>query len=840
MAPGLCRFVDVAVDAAGPRGGQTFTYHVPQDWEPVLPGTAVVVEYGRRPCVGVVLSEASPPEMETKPLIERIHADGPILAPLQARLARHIGTYYLAPPALAVRGMLPAGMLERVELIARAMPVPSSALGEPGGGIAADWLLAAILEKGGVGVAVTDLIGESSRAATLRLLRGLERDGAIRLDWRLGPVGGQPRRERVALLTAEGAGAARALRDGEPSAGQPLGPRQKDALLDIAQRSKSPATDSVSGGVAIPAAELAGRHGPGAVTGLARRGLLTLETRVRQRRPPESLGAAARGASARGALPAGAVLGADQARIVERVAALIAARRHVGILVQGTAASGKTAVYAAAVAVALAAGRGAIVLVPEIALAVPLLDRLRHDLGVEPALFHSGLSDGERADEWRRVRSGETSVVIGTRICVLAPVADPGVIVVDEEHDAAYKSDRTPRFQARDLALVLGEMAGAPVLLGSATPDIVSLGRVELGRLESVSLSERAAGAGTDVELVDLRQELFEGNRGLLSSRLVAALRSLDREAGDRAVLVINRRGSASVVLCRDCGYVQVCPECQRPLVFHAHAMALRCHHCGAAAPVARRCPACSSARIRYLGGGTERVERELRVRFPDLRVGRLDRDVVERRGAAVRVVDDFADGRLDVLVGTSLVTKGLDVPQVTLVGVVSADIALNLPDERAAERTYQLLTQAVGRAGRGPRRGRGIIQTYLPDHPAIAAVASGDPRAFVAQELSDRRQFGSPPFGSVIKLTVGLEDRAAAEAEALRFGSQLRERAADLSAPGKPPPAAVLGPVPAYVPRRNGRWRFHLALRGSSPMAVLRADPGSPWSVDVDPDSLL
>jgi primosomal protein N' (replication factor Y) len=263
--------------------------------------------------------------------------------------------------------------------------------------------------------------------------------------------------------------------------------------------------------------------------------------------------------------------------------------------------------------------------------------------------------------------------------------------------------------------------------------------------------------------------------------------------------------------------------------------MALRCHHCGASAPPATRCPACGSARIRYLGGGTERVEREVVERFPELRVGRLDRDVAEHKGAAVRVLEAFADGELDVLVGTSLVTKGIDVAAVTLVGIVSADVALNLPDERSAERTYQLLRQAVGRAGRGARQGTAIIQTYLPDHPAIQAVATGRADDFYRAELESRRRFGAPPFGRYIKLTLALEDRAAAEVATLDMAAALRDRARRIG-----DGTDVLGPVPAYIARRGGRWRFHVILRGPQPAVVLDGDPGPPWSVDVDPESLL
>jgi primosomal protein N' (replication factor Y) len=474
------------------------------------------------------------------------------------------------------------------------------------------------------------------------------------------------------------------------------------------------------------------------------------------------------------------------------------------------------------------------VLVPEVALATPLLDRLRTESDEPVAILHAGLGEGERADEWQRIRDGRASIVVGTRSALLAPLLDPGVIVVDEEHDASYKSDRTPRFQARDMAVELGRIAGAPVVLSSATPDVVTVGRAQAGAVVRLTLGEQVVGRPTKVDVVDLRDELAAGNRSLLSRALAEALGSLDVAAGERAILVLNRRGTASIVLCRDCGYVQVCPECQRPLVFHAIGMALRCHHCGATAPPASRCPACGSARIRYLGGGTERLEREVATRFPDLRTGRLDRDVAERKGAADRVLDAFADGELDVLVGTSLVTKGLDVPAVALVGIVSADIALNLPDERSAERTYQLLRQAVGRAGRGSHPGRAIIQTYLPAHPAIRAVAGGDAAAFYDAELEARRRFGSPPFGRYIKLTVALADRGAAEAAAASLAALLRERAVAIGE------TVVLGPLPAYIARRAGRWRFHVVLRGPDPRRVLEDDPGPPWSVDVDPESLL
>jgi len=535
----------------------------------------------------------------------------------------------------------------------------------------------------------------------------------------------------------------------------------------------------------------------------------------------------------RGGRPPSTDLSGPQTEAVDRIKGAIEARDARPLLLDGVTGGGKTAIYVEAIAASLERDRPVLVLVPEIALALPLVDRLRADLDARVALVHSGLGDGERADEWRRIRAGDVDIVVGTRLAVGSPLADLGLVVVDEEHDPAYKSDRTPRLQARDAAIRLGELAGAAVVLGSATPAVESLGRALDGRYDRVVLPTRPTGHPPTIEVVDLRAELAEGHRGLLSRVLAEALGELDPAAGEQAILVLNRRGTASVVLCRDCGHVQACPDCERPLVYHQAGTTLRCHHCGRATPLATRCPNCHSPRIRYLGGGTERVERELRDAYPGLRVARLDRDTTERRGAAERIVDAFTNGTIDVLVGTSLVAKALDVPSVTLVGVVSSDVALNLPDERAAERTYQLLSQAVGRAGRGDRAGHAILQTYQPDHPVIQAVAAGDATRFYATELDLRRRFGSPPFGSLLKLTIALADRAAAEAEGQAMADRLRERAAGRG-------TAVIGPAPAYIARRNDRWRYHVILRGEDPVGVLGGDPGPPWSVDVDPESLL
>jgi len=808
VVPAAERLVEVAIDAAGSAGARTYTYAVPDRLTDLEAGEAVLVEYGKRQALGLILGEAGRPAggVKVKPVVDRVRADGPMLPALSLELARWISAHYLAPTAFVLRAMLPPGMLERLELVAELRP--AAELPDPTAE-AADRDLLGQLADGPR--AVRDFAAPEGRAGLVRRLRSLAGRGAIDLDWTLVGAAAGPRYERWARLSTSGADPKRA--------GRPLGPRQVGLLAELAA---SPA--------GVAGAELSGRHGTSALAGLVRRGLVEVEVRERPRRP-----LARRAAGRRGARPAASALTAPQAEAVALVRQALEARDPTPLLLDGVTGGGKTAVYVEAIAASLELGRPVLVLVPEIALALPLVDRLRADLDARIALFHSGLGLGERADEWRRVRAGSVDVVVGTRLAVVAPFAELGLVIVDEEHEGTYKSDRTPRLQARDTALRLARLAGAAVVLGSATPAVDTVGRVRDGTWRRVVLPSRPSGAPPVIDVVDLRLELAGGNRGLISVRLADELARLDAAAGERAILVINRRGSASVVMCRDCGTVQSCPECDRPLVFHQAGMSLRCHHCGTASPLATRCPHCGSPRIRYLGGGTERLEREVRAQFPHLRVGRLDRDVVERKGAAERLIDAFTEGRLDVLVGTSLVTKGLDIPEVTLVGVVSADIALNLPDERAAERTYQLLAQAVGRAGRGERPGLAIIQSYQPEHPAIQAVARADPAAFYDAELELRRRFGSPPFGRLVKLTIGLEDAQAAERGALGMAEALRERAAERGSD-----TVVVGPAPAFLRRRAGKWRWNVVLRGSDPAGLLDGGPDAPWSVDVDPESLL
>ena len=722
------RLVEVAVDAAGAGGSRPYTYAVPPTLADLEVGEAVLVEFGRRQALGVILAPAAAvPGVEPKPIVDRVRADGPLLPRLTLELARWVAEHYLAPPALVVRSFLPPALLERLELVAEATPKDSSLTT----GTTVDAVDRDLLEQlAGGARPVRELAAPEGRAGLLRRLRGLAASGALTLDWTLLGASAGPRYERRVQLTDAGRAAAATLAGGGRPDGRPLGARQVALLIELGT---GPADAD-----GHPAVDLGTAHGGATIAALARRGLLATSVRERSRLP-----LAARPAGRRGGRPATSALTEPQTRAIELAVAAITARDPRPLLLDGVTGGGKTAIYVEALAASLEAGRPGLVLVPEIALALPLVDRLRADLDARVALVHSGLGDGERADEWRRIRRGEVDIVVGTRLAIGAPLADVGIVIVDEEHDPAYKSDRTPRLQARDAALRLASLAGAALVLGSATPSVESYGRVLDGTYARVVLPSRPAGTAPAVEVVDLRAELAEGHRGTISRRLDEALDDLDVAAGEQAILVLNRRGSASVVLCRDCGHVQACPDCERPLVYHQAGTTLRCHHCGRATPLATRCPACRSPRIRYLGGGTERVEREVRAAHPALRVARLDRDVADRRGAAARVIDAFGAGETDVLVGTSLVAKGLDVPSVTLVGVVSSDVALNLPDERAANR--------IGDAGRArPRRSSRRRRGARPRWPGGPAGRSAGWRAPAGRHAPTVRRPGTAAGRSV------------------------------------------------------------------------------------------
>jgi primosomal protein N' (replication factor Y) len=541
-------------------------------------------------------------------------------------------------------------------------------------------------------------------------------------------------------------------------------------------------------------------------------------------------------------------------------------------LLHGVTGSGKTEIYLRAVDEVLAQGRQAIVLVPEISLTPQTAHRFGARFGRRIAIFHSALTEGERYDAWRRARAGSVDVVIGPRSALFMPFPDIGLIVLDEEHDDSYKQIApSPRFHARTAALELARQSSATVILGSATPSLESYHRAQRGeftllemprrimghthrlrdlqaryhiprtRYRSIQGSSRSATQAQTaplppVQVVDLRAELRAGNRSIFSRTLQRAMDDA-LERGEQVILFLNRRGAATFVLCRDCGYVPHCPHCDTPLTYHRSQAHLACHHCNHREPQPERCPKCGSKRIRYFGLGTERVEQAIHRRWPDTRTLRWDRDTARNHAAHATILHLFSTGLAHVLVGTQMIAKGLDLPMVTVVGVISADTAINLPDFRSGERTFQVLTQVAGRAGRGLLGGRVILQTYHPDHYAVVAAAAHDYAKFAAQELAFRREQGYPPYRRLVKLVYEATSPSRARAQAERLAEILRRALARQSLP----PTDLMGPAPPFFARLRDRYRWQVLLRHPDPAKFLRSvqiPPG--WQVDVDPVDVL
>ena len=780
------RPVRVAVDALADRPERTFTYLLTDALGPAPPGSLVLVPYGRRLALGYLMPDAHVAQTDGAQLreIEAVVSE-PMLTPDLLVLAEDVAAYYRAPVGTTLASMLPPGLESR---LSRRWQVLDADLLPPE--------LGAVVHESSIEDA--PLLRHAPRRGREAWLERLRRSGAVRAEWTLRPPEVAERRVRV--LRPGGAG--------PPSRRAPL---QAALLAAVAagERTFPELAEELevdAGRLLAPARRL------------VEQGLAELDWRIEVRDPLTHRMRQA---------PSLHDLAEEQVAAVEAIAGLAPGGE---LLLEGVTASGKTEVYLAALAATLDAGQGAILLVPELSGVAQLVDRVASVAGDAVATLHSGLSGGERHDAWWRILRGDARVVVGTRSAIMAPLADLGLIVIDEAHDGAYKSDRTPRLDARWAARRRAQLTGARLVLGTATPDVVTISRARGGMVERVHLRERRVGAAPSVEVVDLREELSGGNRSIFSGPLAEALSAL-RPGSEQAILLINRRGAATFVLCRDCGESLRCPDCDLPYVFHLSGGRLRCHHCGRTATPPEACPRCGSRRIRYFGAGTQRVEAELRSRFPRLRVGRLDSDVLAAGRGYERVYDDFAAGAFDVLVGTQLAAKGLDLPSVVLSAVIAADVTLNLPDYLAPERTFQLLAQVAGRAGRGPMPGRVIIQAYAPTHYAVRAAAAMDVDAFADQELPRRRLLGYPPASVLARLLVADADRSRAEARG-------REAAEAVSVTG----VEALGPLPAYVPRRAGRWRMQIVLRAESEAARAAALERVPAGVaiDVDPESLL
>jgi primosomal protein N' (replication factor Y) len=513
-------------------------------------------------------------------------------------------------------------------------------------------------------------------------------------------------------------------------------------------------------------------------------------------------------------------------------------------LLFGVTGSGKTEIYLRALARVIAAGKKGICLIPEIALTRQTVERFANRFSGRVAVLHSGLSPGEQFDEWQRIMEGNCDVVIGPRSALFAPLPKLGLIIIDEEHEWTYKQeDKSPRYHARDAAIRLAQLSDAIVILGSATPDIGSFHKAQQGEYQLVELRERitprpssqrsGCSALPKVTVVDLREELKAGNTSLLSRPLLAAIKDALAQ-GEQIILFLNRRGTATFVRCRNCGFVFRCPRCSVALTYHSVEKRLICHRCRYSIPASPSCPRCFQRHLRLLGIGTQRVEEEVRHFFPEARLLRWDRDVITRRYGHDELLGSFRDHKADVLIGTQMIAKGLDLPQVTLAGVINADTGLNFPDFRSGERTFQLLCQVAGRAGRGVKAGKVIIQTYSPDNYIIETAAKHDYLGFYHKEIDYRRRYNYPPFSQLVRLVYSHVNEESCRREAdrvYRLIADSRQLTAD----------STIGPVPTFAFRARGRYRWQLFLRGPDSSRVLsRLALPRGWTIDVDPVGMV
>ena len=855
-------FVEVAVNSGLPHR-QTFSYAVPEGMS-LQPGDAVFVPFGRRYLQGIVTEAVDVPAFADPRPVDARMGDRPVISPAHVELARWIAAYYLSPLFPAVALMLPPGF-ERKPLTFYESLLRPEELGD-----------ARLPPRQR---AVLDLLVRDGRMEAKEIDRGLKQKGIAATLTQLVQRGLVLRsygmaRPAVRAKTVRHVYLA-ATREQAAVAAQALAAERKGRLAKALELLlQAPA--------GLPASELRLRAGATLplLRPLAEDGLIEVRDEPVERDP-----LAGRSYETR----SGPALTPEQARAYAAIEQALAGRApdddrlilrelqdergepgknglHPAdrtFLLHGVTGSGKTEIYLRALEKAVALGKRAIVLVPEIALTPQTVRRFAERFPGQVAVLHSGLSQGELFDQWHGIRDGRYAVVIGSRSAIFAPQPDLGLIVIDEEHEWTYKQNEpSPRYDARAAAEQLAELTGAVLVLGSATPDVVSYQRALWGQSTLLELKERVRPvfSGTQavgitstlemppVDVVDMRDELKTGNRSIFSRSLQLGLyQTLDK--GEQAILFLNRRGTAGFLQCRDCGFVPQCSACAIALSYHRHIdrdgaeiERLLCHQCNRGRRPYDTCPMCGGARLRAMGLGVERVEEGLHELLPAARTLRWDRDVTQGRHAHEQILASFIKGEADVLIGTQMVAKGLDLPAVTLVGVISADIGLHVPDFRSAERTFQLLTQVAGRAGRaassqgGPPPGNVVIQTYTPDNYAIVAAAQHDYAEFFATEIELRRQEAYPPFVRLARLVYSHSNPDTAERTATRMVNDLRRTIAQRGLPG----VSVIEAAPPHIPKWHGRYRWQITVRSPDPVELLGdLTLAEGWTLDIDPASL-
>ena len=809
------KYAGVAVNSPGSRS--TFCYAIPTGLN-VNVGQAVWVPFGSRIVQGIVLQLSDEPAVEETKELAGIIADAPPLSPIQIGLAQWVSEHYFAPLFDSLSLMLPPGF----ERGAITCFQPTDSQADLPLAPEQRQVLHIIRERTKTSLPELEkaIGGREARQITDQLLdRQL-----ITKTLELEPARIKPKTLPYIRLTAD-----RQEIEVAKARLDRAGAYRQAGLLEFLTDQTQP----------ISISELRKRLHCSAATikALESHHLVSVE-RLRVRRDPLAH------LSFTPSPPP--ILTSSQQAAWELIHDVIVAKaspssRPPVSLLFGVTGSGKTEIYLQALAQVIAAGKKGICLIPEISLTQQTVERFANRFSGRVAVLHSGLSLGEQFDEWQWVQEGNCDVVIGPRSALFAPLPDLGLIIIDEEHEWTYKQeDKSPRYHARDVAIELAQLSGAAIILGSATPDVGSFHKAQRGEYQLVELKERITPRGysslPEVTVVDLREELKAGNKSLFSRSLLAAMKDALAQ-GEQIILFLNRRGTATFVRCSNCGFVFRCPRCSIALTYHAVEKRLICHRCRYSVPARRDCPQCSRRNVRFLGIGTQRIEDEMKHLFPEARLLRWDKDVVTKRYGHEDLLRSFREHRADVLIGTQMIAKGLDLPQVTLAGVINADTGLNFPDFRSGERTFQLLCQVAGRAGRGVKAGKVIIQTYSPDNYIIEAAAKHDYLGFYYKEIEYRRRYDYPPFSQLVRLVYSHANEESCRREAekvyrLILDEKTRKGIVDFN---------VIGPVPTFAFRARGRYRWQLFLRGRdssrvlSQLALLRG-----WTIDVDPVGIV
>ncbi len=807
---GGMRFAEVSVNSPAAQR-RTFSYAIPPGLSVGI-GDAVWVPFGEKILPGIVLELTPYPAVEeTREIIDVI---APVLSPIHVSLARWISEHYLANLFDAVALMLPPGFERKAITFIRSTgkEYNESSLTEE-----QKKLLVLIPAQGEIELKKLEKILGKKRAQLT--VAQLVKSGRLVRSYRPEPVKVKPKQEpylRLAVKADEARQQAALLR-------QRRAAKQAD-FLEFLARLPQPMPLS-------QARSLTGISTP-VVRALASRGLVRIES-VEVKREPLAYD------KVTPSYPLS--LTTNQESALEAIRSSLLQKEPQIFLLHGVTGSGKTEIYLQALAEAVKLGKRGIVLVPEISLTPQTIERFASRFPQKVAVLHSQLSLGEQFDEWHRIKKGEFDVVIGPRSAIFAPQPNLGLIVIDEEHEWTYKqTDKSPRHHARDVTIKLAELTGATVVLGSATPDVETYYQAQTGKYHLLQLPERDVpkeGAPLPrVEIVDLKEELKSGNRSIFSRSLSEAIAAAVAHR-EQVILFLNRRGGATFIQCRKCGFVLRCKRCDIALTQHIDQDVLTCHQCNHKQPVPQLCPRCFSRQIKYLGMGTQRLEQETSYTFPQAKRLRWDSDITRQKHSHEEILNRFRNHEADILIGTQMIAKGLDLPAITVVGVINADTSLYLPDFRAGEKTFQLLSQVAGRAGRGTSGGQVIIQTFSPEHYVIQTAARHDYASFYQKEIDFRYQLHNPPFRRLALLTYVHPRNALCQKETERMKNMLIEQR-DAKGIGN---LDILGPAPAYLHKLRSRFRWQLILRGTELSSFLSTIPfPRGWSVDIDPVSMV